>query len=68
MISQYTVTGMSCEHCVGRVSAELSRIEGVTSVEVDLPSGLVSVTSGSPLDHASVDAAIDEAGYELTSA
>lgn len=63
--STYTVSGMSCEHCVAAVRAELGKVEGVTGVEVDLDSGRVTVTSDRPLDRAAVAAAVDEAGYEL---
>lgn len=66
--STYTVSGMSCEHCVAAVRAELGKVEGVTGVEVDLGSGRVTVTSDRPLDRAAVAAAVDEAGYELVDA
>ncbi|GIE83460.1 heavy metal transport/detoxification protein [Actinoplanes philippinensis] len=61
----YTVTGMTCAHCVGSVDAEVRRLPGVTDVRVDLPSGAVTVTSDQPLDDTAVAAAVDEAGYEL---
>ena len=61
----YTVTGMTCSHCVASVSSEVQRIPGVTAVQVDLPSGSVTVTSEQPVDDAAVAAAVDEAGYEL---
>ncbi len=61
----YTVTGMTCEHCVDAVTREVGGIEGVTGVDVDLDSGRVSVTSEQPVDAAAVRAAVDEAGYEL---
>jgi copper chaperone len=64
----YTVTGMTCAHCVNSVSAEVSAIPGVTGVEVDLAGGTVAVTSSAPLDRAVVAAAVDEAGYELAAA
>ena len=63
----YTVTGMTCEHCVKAVTQELTDIDGVSGVEVDLASGRVTVTSQSPLDDKAVAAAVDEAGYELAS-
>ena len=61
----YTVTGMTCSHCVNSVDAEIRQLPGVTDVQVDLPSGAVTVTSDQPLDETAVAAAIDEAGYEL---
>jgi copper chaperone len=65
MTKTYTVTGMTCAHCVASVSAEVGRIPGVTGVHVDLGGGLVTVTSDRPLDDAAVAAAVDEAGYDL---
>ncbi|BCJ47704.1 heavy metal transport/detoxification protein [Actinoplanes ianthinogenes] len=62
----YTVTGMTCSHCVSSVSAEIGQLPGVTGVQVDLASGAVTVTSNDPLDETTVAAAVDEAGYELT--
>ncbi|MBH0053220.1 heavy-metal-associated domain-containing protein [Salinibacterium sp. SWN139] len=66
--AEYLVEGMTCSHCVSSVTEELSEVDGVTAVTVDLASGLpstVSVTSESPLDDATVSAAIEEAGYTL---
>jgi copper ion binding protein len=64
----YTVTGMTCEHCVRSVSEEIGELPGVQSVDVALPTGAVTVTSDAPLDTAAVRAAVEEAGYELTGA
>ncbi|HEX5542852.1 MAG TPA: heavy-metal-associated domain-containing protein [Micromonospora sp.] len=63
----YTVTGMTCGHCVKAVSTEVGQIPGVTDVQVDLGNGTVTVTSETPLDDDTVRAAIDEAGYQLAS-
>ena len=63
--STYTVTGMTCGHCVASVTEEISEIDGVTDVAVDLPTGAVTVTSTTPLDSAVVRAAVEEAGYQL---
>jgi len=61
----YTVTGMTCGHCVASVTEEISEIDGVTDVAVDLPTGAVTVTSKKPLDESEVRAAVEEAGYQL---
>jgi copper chaperone CopZ len=66
--STYTVTGMTCEHCVRAVTEELSGLPGVAGVEVDLGTGAVTVTSAVPLPDDAVRAAVDEAGYELADA
>ncbi|MEJ2577846.1 MAG: heavy metal-associated domain-containing protein [Kineosporiaceae bacterium] len=62
------VTGMTCEHCVRAVVQELSALDGVQEVNIDLvPGGTsrVSVTSTTTLVPEQVRAAVDEAGYEL---
>lgn len=63
--TQYTVKGMTCEHCVSAVTEEVGRLDGVADVAVDLASGVVTVTSTAPLDDTAVREAVDEAGYEL---
>jgi copper chaperone CopZ len=63
----YSVPGMSCDHCKHAVSSELSEVEGVESVDVDLATKLVTIR-GSELDDAALRAAIDEAGYEAVAA
>jgi len=63
----YTVSGMSCDHCVHAVSTEVGALTGVTDVDVDLGSGRVRVTSDRPLADDAVRAAVEEAGYELAS-
>ena len=64
--STWTVTGMTCGHCVASVSEEIAEIDGVEAVEVVLETGDVTVTSTVPLDRAAVRAAVEEAGYALT--
>ncbi|MGG8407372.1 heavy-metal-associated domain-containing protein [Streptomyces sp. 12297] len=61
----YRVTGMTCGHCEGAVTAELSELPGVTSVKAVAATGEVTVVSAAPLDAEAVRAAVDEAGYEL---
>lgn len=64
----YGVTGMTCGHCVASVTEELSELDGVETVEVELNKGgasVVTVTSAAVLDEGLVRAAITEAGYEL---
>jgi copper chaperone CopZ len=65
----FSVTGMTCGHCVAAVREEVSALDGVTAVDVDLGAGgtsRISVTSTEPLTDAQVAAALDEAGdYHL---
>jgi len=63
---QYRVAGMTCDHCVAAVTAEVGRLAGVSEVVVDLSGGTVTVTaSGDAIDDAAVAAAVDEAGYTV---
>lgn len=67
----YKVVGMTCEHCVGAVTKEISGLDGVVSVSIELNVGgatPVTVVSAEPLASDDVIAAIDEAGYELAAA
>lgn len=68
----YAVTGMTCQHCVRAVTGELSGLDGVSRIEVDLVPGgqsRVTVTSEAGLPEAAVAAALDEAGdYRLAAA
>ncbi len=61
----YTVTGMTCGHCVASVTEEVSELSGVNDVQVDLASGQVTVTADAPVGQDKVRAAVEEAGYEL---
>ena len=64
----YSVTGMTCAHCVAAVTEEVGGLAGVSAVDVDLNAGgksTVTVTSATPLPVDAVRDAIDEAGYVL---
>jgi len=63
--SAYTVTGMTCGHCVKSVTEEVQEIPGVDDVEVVLETGTLTVTSAERVDDAAVRAAVEEAGYQL---
>lgn len=69
--AQFLVEGMTCSHCVRSVTEEVSAIEGVSSVDVDLHAGGVStvtVSSATPVDAERVREAVEEAGYNLAPA
>jgi copper chaperone len=66
----YLVEGMTCSHCVASVTEELSAIDGVESVSVDLKAGgasAIMVVSSKPVPVGNVRAAVTEAGYSLVS-
>lgn len=64
----FTVTGMTCGHCADAVRSELSEIDGVGEIEIELvPSGTSSVTIHGEASDSQIAEAIDEAGYVLAS-
>jgi len=63
----YSVPGVSCGHCQAAITAEVTGVAGVESVDVDLDTKLVTI-SGENLEDSTLVAAIDEAGYEATRA
>lgn len=66
--STFDVSGMTCGHCVSSVTDEVSRLKGVSNVNVELVIGgasRVTISSTETLDRDAVAAAIHESGYEL---
>jgi copper chaperone len=63
---RFSVAGMTCEHCVAAVGAEVGALRGVSGVDIDLASGAV-VVSGSGLDDEAIRLAVEEAGYSFIS-
>jgi copper chaperone len=67
MTTTYRAPGMTCDHCRIAVIGEVSAVDGVSAVDVDLDAKLVHV-HGADVDGAAVVAAIDEAGYDAVAA
>ncbi len=61
----FTVSGMSCQHCATTITAELSGMDTVTDVAVNLATGAVTVASTNELSHHLVETAVAHAGYRL---
>ncbi|UTI63350.1 heavy-metal-associated domain-containing protein [Paraconexibacter antarcticus] len=61
--SVFTVSGMTCQHCVASVREEVSELAGVEDVQVDLASGQLVVTGSA--EPSAVRAAVADAGYEV---
>ena len=61
----FTVTGMTCGHCVASVTEEVQEVPGVDAVDVVLETGALTVTSSQPLDEGALRAAVEEAGYQV---
>lgn len=66
--STYTVQGMTCDHCAGSVTAEVTKIPGVTNAAVNIAAGQLTVTSAEPVSDEAVTEAVEEAGYEVVGA
>lgn len=65
IIETHDIVGMTCDHCARAVRAEVSAIDGVTDVDVDLNSGVVRVTAKQPVPTTALRDAVEEAGYTL---
>ena len=61
----HDVAGMTCDHCARAVRTEVSTIDSVTDVDVDLARGVVRVTAEQPVPTTALRSAIEEAGYTL---
>ena len=64
-VNSVMVAGMTCEHCATAVRTEISRLRGVTEVDVDVASGEVRIAGEALPDGAALRAAIETAGYEM---
>ncbi|GAA3864495.1 heavy-metal-associated domain-containing protein [Tessaracoccus defluvii] len=62
MISNYTVSGMTCGNCVNHVTEEVSEVEGVTGVNVQLDGGRMAVESDERIPFDAIIEAVREAG------
>jgi copper chaperone len=60
----YSVPGIHCGHCAAAIKEEVSSVEGVDGVDVDLDAKVVTIR-GHALSHEAVREAIVEAGYEV---
>lgn len=63
--TQVTVTGLTCQHCVLSVTEEVSGIDGVSAVDVQLESGAVTVLSDRAVGLDEIAAAVTEAGFRI---
>lgn len=61
----FTVAGMTCSHCVMSVTEEVTQVGGVQDIQVDLATGRMTVVSEVEIDPAAIEAAVQEAGYQL---
>lgn len=66
--TDYTVRGMTCDHCAGSVTAEVTKIPGVQDVQVDVGAGRLTVQADQAVSEEAVAEAVEEAGYEVVTA
>ena len=66
--TDYTVRGMTCDHCARSVTDEVTKIVGVTGVQVDVAAGRLTVEADQPVSADAVTEAVEEAGYEVVPA
>ena len=59
----YKVSGMSCNHCKASVEKAIANVQGVESVEVDLPRGLAYVSGAHDSD--AVVKAVADVGFKI---
>jgi copper chaperone len=62
-MTTFSVTGMSCGHCVSAVTRAVQQVDAGANVQVDLDKQTVAVTSSASID--AVKAAIEQAGYPV---
>jgi len=61
--TQLAVSEMTCDHCVRHVTDAISKVAGVSSVNVELAEGIAEIESDSALDLQAVKDAVVAAGY-----
>jgi Cu+-exporting ATPase len=59
------IEGMSCASCVGRVEKALAAVPGVSQASVNLATEVAKVTSDTPIPLATLQAAVEKAGYTV---
>ena len=66
MITSYTVSGMTCNHCAHAISEEVGAVPGVTQATVSLEASTLEVTSDAPIDFDRIVEAVYEAGEQYS--
>lgn len=65
--TNYSVSGMTCEHCAKAITEEVGAIDGVTDVQVSFEAGTMSVATDADVPFKAIEDAVDEAGdYAVT--
>lgn len=63
MTTEYKITGMNCAHCRASVEKAIAAVANVENVDVNLSSGIATVTGTAPATH--IEAAVRAAGFDI---
>ena len=61
----FTVVGMTCSSCAGRVEKALDAIPGVENVSINLATDSAQLTLSEPVSWQAIVEAVDKAGYQV---
>ena len=61
----YSVPNISCQHCTHTITMELSEIEGVSNVDADVQTRLVTVTFDEPANEQGIKDLLAEINYPV---
>ncbi|MDD4923387.1 MAG: heavy metal translocating P-type ATPase [Dehalococcoidales bacterium] len=64
--SSFTVSGMSCASCVGRVEKVIMNVPGVVSTSVNLANGQAAVSYLEDVQLSTIKQAVRDAGFEVS--
>ena len=64
MTKTFKIEGMNCSHCKASVEKAISGVEGVDSVEVDLSSGLATISGA--IEDDKITEAVRLAGFDIS--
>lgn len=61
----YSVPNISCKHCTHTISMELSELEGVSKVEADVQTRLVTISFDDPASEQQLKDTLAEINYPV---
>lgn len=57
---------IGCDHCANKIKKELAKLKGITNVQVDVATKMVTLEYDSPQTLAQVKTQLAEIGYPIT--
>ncbi len=64
---KFKLNGLSCEGCVRTSEQEISKIEGVSAVQVDLKSGVANIEASREVNLEEINKALEDTDYQAES-